>query len=51
MADDPLKNEGQLRGEDFVDEIARRIQALTPEAMLDTGEEDAQAQPATQRLK
>jgi hypothetical protein len=31
----------QLRGEDFMDELDRRIQGLTPEDMLDTSEEDA----------
>ena len=34
-----LRTRGNSGGEDFMDEIARRIQALTPEDMLDTGEE------------
>jgi hypothetical protein len=36
------KKEKQLRGGDFMNELDRRIQALTPEDMLDTSEEDAQ---------
>jgi hypothetical protein len=36
------KKEKQLRGKAFMDELDRRIQALTPEDMLDTSEEDAQ---------
>ena len=36
------KKEKQLRGEDFMNELDRRIQALTPEDMLDTSEEDAE---------
>ena len=31
--------DGQLRGEDFMNELDRRIQALTPEDMLE-GEEE-----------
>lgn len=38
------QNEGQLRGEDFMDELDRRIQALTPEDMLDASEEDARTE-------
>jgi hypothetical protein len=38
-----INNDGrQLRGDAFMDELDRRIQALTPEDMLDTSEEDAQ---------
>jgi hypothetical protein len=37
------KKEKQLRGEAFMDELDLRIQALTPEDMLDTSEEDAQS--------
>jgi hypothetical protein len=36
------KKEKQLRGKAFLDELDRRIQALTPEDMLDTSEEGAQ---------
>jgi hypothetical protein len=36
------KKEKQLRGEDFMNELDRRIQALTPEDMSDTSEEDAE---------
>lgn len=44
MPDDD-KNEGrQLRGDDFMNELDRRIQAPTPEDMLDTSEEDARTQ-------
>ena len=32
----------QLRGDAFMDELDRRIQALMPEDMLDTSDEDAQ---------
>lgn len=39
MADE--ENE-QLRGEAFMDELGRRIQALTPEDMLDTSKGDAE---------
>jgi hypothetical protein len=35
-------NTGQLRGEDFMNELDRRIQGLTPEDMLDTSKEDAE---------
>ena len=38
------KDGEQLRGDDFMDELDRRIQALTPEDMLDTSEEDARTQ-------
>ena len=34
----------QKRGRDFMDELDARIQVLTPEQMLDTGEEDARNQ-------
>jgi len=32
------KTKGQLRGDDFMNELDRRIQTLTPEDMLDTSE-------------
>lgn len=45
-------NEGQqLRGDDFMDELDRRIQALTPEDMLDTSDEDAQTEKNFQSAK
>lgn len=34
----------QKRGRAFMDELDARIQALTPEEMLDTSEEDARTQ-------
>jgi hypothetical protein len=37
----PCQTTNKLRGEDFINEHDRRIQALTPEDMLDTSEEDA----------
>jgi hypothetical protein len=36
-----MSDNEQLRGDDFINELDRRIQALTPEDMLDTSEEDA----------
>lgn len=34
----------QKRGRDFMDELDARIQALTPEQMTDTSEEDARTE-------
>jgi hypothetical protein len=37
-----VPDDQQLLGKDFMDELDRRIQALRPEDILDTSEEDAE---------
>ena len=40
----PVPDDQELWGEDFMNELDRRIQALTPEDMLDTSAGDARTE-------